>query len=74
MLEVGSGDGRLTWGIALLATSVLAFDPVEESVEIAQRECPAALHDKVRFEVAQAEEIDVPQHSVDLIFFSWSLC
>ena len=60
VLEVGSGDGRLTWGIAPLAKSVLAFDPVEESVEIARRECPAALRDKVRFEVAQGEEIDVP--------------
>jgi ubiquinone/menaquinone biosynthesis C-methylase UbiE len=73
VLEVGCGDGRLTWGIAPLAASVLAFDPLEESVEAARRERPASLRDKVRFEVAQAEEIDVPTHSVDLVFFSWSL-
>ena len=74
VLEVGCGDGRLTWGLAPPAKSVLAFDPLEEDVETARRECPAALRDKVRFEVAQAEEIDVPEHSIDLIFFSWSLC
>jgi ubiquinone/menaquinone biosynthesis C-methylase UbiE len=74
VLEVGCGDGRLTWGIAPLATSVLAFDPIEEDIATAQQECPAALRDKVRFEAAQAEEIDVRQHSVDLVFFSWSLC
>jgi ubiquinone/menaquinone biosynthesis C-methylase UbiE len=73
VLEVGCGDGRLTWGIAPLASSVLAFDPVAESVETARRECPAALRDKVRFEVAQAAEIEVPPQSVDLVFFSWSL-
>jgi ubiquinone/menaquinone biosynthesis C-methylase UbiE len=73
VLEVGCGDGRLTWGIAPLSASVLAFDPLEESVEAARRECPAALRDKVRFEVAQAEAIDVPPHSVDLALFSWSL-
>jgi ubiquinone/menaquinone biosynthesis C-methylase UbiE len=73
VLEVGCGDGRLTWGIAPLAASVLAFDPAEESVDTARRACPAALRDKVRFEVAQAEEINVPPHSVDLVFFSWSL-
>jgi ubiquinone/menaquinone biosynthesis C-methylase UbiE len=73
VLEVGCGDGRLTWGIAPLAASVLAFDPAEESVETARRECPATLRDRVRFEVAQAEAIKVPPHSVDLVFFSWSL-
>ena len=73
VLEVGCGDGRLTWGIGTLAASVLAFDPVEESVLTARRECPAELREKVRFEVAQADEIDVPVQSVDLVFFSWSL-
>jgi ubiquinone/menaquinone biosynthesis C-methylase UbiE len=73
VLEVGCGDGRLTWGIAPLAESVLAFDPVEESVRAARRACPADLRERVRFEVAQAEEIDVPPQSVDLVFFSWSL-
>jgi ubiquinone/menaquinone biosynthesis C-methylase UbiE len=73
ILEVGSGDGRLTWGIAPLAASVLAFDPLEEDVATARRDCPPSVQDKVRFEVAQAGEIDVPRESIDLVFFSWSL-
>ena len=73
VLEVGCGDGRLTWGIAPLAASVLAFDPTEEDVLTARRDCPAALRDKVRFKVARAEEIDVQPNSTDLVFFSWSL-
>jgi ubiquinone/menaquinone biosynthesis C-methylase UbiE len=73
VLEVGSGGGRLTWGFAPLAASVLAFDPSEEDIATARGECPEDLREKVRFEVAHAEEIDVPPQSVDLVFFSWSL-
>jgi 2-polyprenyl-3-methyl-5-hydroxy-6-metoxy-1,4-benzoquinol methylase len=73
VLEVGSGEGRLTWGFASHAAFVLAFDPVEGDVATARAECTEELREKVRFEVARAEEIDVPPHSVDLVFFSWSL-
>jgi predicted RNA methylase len=73
VLEVGSGEGRLTWGFAPLAASVLAFDPDEAVVASARDDCTEALREKVRFEVARADEIDVPPHSVDLVFFSWSL-
>jgi ubiquinone/menaquinone biosynthesis C-methylase UbiE len=73
VLEVGSGEGRLTWGFAPLAASVLAFDPNEEVVATARAQCSEELRAKVRFEVARAEEIEVPPQSVDLVFFSWSL-
>jgi ubiquinone/menaquinone biosynthesis C-methylase UbiE len=73
VLEVGSGEGRLTWGFAPLAASVLAFDPDEDVVTTARSECTEELRQKVLFKVAKAEEIDVPPHSVDLVFFSWSL-
>jgi len=36
ILELGSGDGRLTVGIAPEAASVLAFDPDAEAVERAR--------------------------------------
>jgi predicted RNA methylase len=73
VLEVGSGEGRLTWGIAPLASSVLSFDPDPDYVDSARADCPAELREKVRFEVAHAEEIEVEPQSVDLVFFSWSL-
>ena len=73
VLEVGSGEGRLTRGIAPLAASVLAFDPDAEYITTARAACPEELREKVRFEVASAEEIEVEPQSVDLVFFSWSL-
>jgi len=73
VLEVGCGEGRLTFGIAPLAASVLAFDPSSEDAALARAEFPWELREKVRFEVASAGEIEVPPQSVDLVFFSWSL-
>ena len=73
VLEVGCGEGRLTFGIAPLAASVLAFDPSSEDAALARAEFPWELREKVRFEVARADEIDVEPQSVDLVFFSWSL-
>ena len=73
VLEVGCGDGRLTWGIAPISSSVLAFDPKAQDVASARSVCPEQLREKVRFEVARAHEIEVEPQSVDLVFFSWSL-
>jgi len=37
VLELGCGDGRLTFGLAQEAAHVLAFDPDAERVELARR-------------------------------------
>lgn len=73
VLEVGGGDGRLTWGFAPLARSVLVFDPDAESIAAARSACPAELQETIRFEVASAAEIELERQSIDLVFFSWSL-
>jgi ubiquinone/menaquinone biosynthesis C-methylase UbiE len=73
VLEIGSGEGRLTWGFAPRASSVVAFDPDADVVATARADSPEELREKVRFEVASADEIEVPPQSVDLVFFSWSL-
>jgi ubiquinone/menaquinone biosynthesis C-methylase UbiE len=73
VLEVGCGDGRLTWGIAATASSVLAFDPKSDDIRSARARCPADLRERVHFEVASADEIEVEPQSIDLVFFSWSL-
>jgi ubiquinone/menaquinone biosynthesis C-methylase UbiE len=73
VLELGCGDGRLTLGIAAEAGSVLAFDPDAEAVERARRFLPAALVDRVTYEVASGKEIEIEPHSFDLVVFSWSL-
>ena len=73
VLELGCGDGRLTRGIAPDAASVLAFDPVRDSVERARQSLPAELAGRVAYRVASGKEIDLERHSFDLVVFSWSL-
>ena len=73
VLEIGCGDGRLTFGYAHEAATVDAYDPDAESIAEAARALPETLRERVRFAVASATEIDVPRSSIDLVFFSWSL-
>jgi ubiquinone/menaquinone biosynthesis C-methylase UbiE len=73
VLEMGCGEGRLTSGIAVEAASVLAFDPDAARVADAQAALPSELAERVAFQVASAEEIEVERGSFDLVVFSWSL-
>jgi 2-polyprenyl-3-methyl-5-hydroxy-6-metoxy-1,4-benzoquinol methylase len=72
VLEIGCGDGRLTWLYAPRAVSVLGLDPDEEQIELARAETPPELADRVQFEVGDAE--DLSRTAVfDVAFLSWSL-
>ena len=73
VLEMGCGEGRLTRGIATEAASVLAFDSDAASIAEAQASFPSELADRVAFQVASAEEIEIERGSFDLVVFSWSL-
>jgi ubiquinone/menaquinone biosynthesis C-methylase UbiE len=73
VLEIGCGDGRLTFQVAPAAASVLAVDPDAQRIEEARRSVSAELAEKVTFVAQAATEVDVPRHSFDLALFSWSL-
>ena len=73
VLEVGCGDGRLTLQYAARAASVLGIDPDEVLVEQARRRLPAALAERVRFEVGSAVDLQQPPAAFDAIFLSHSL-
>ena len=72
VLEVGCGDGRLTWLYAPRAESILGIDPDEEQISLARSATPPEVADRVRFEVGEAE--DLSRTAVfDVAFLSWSL-
>jgi ubiquinone/menaquinone biosynthesis C-methylase UbiE len=73
VLELGCGDGRLTFRYAEAAASVLAVDPDAEKIEAARASLPQELAGIVTFAVAGAEEIDAPRRTFDLALFAWSL-
>jgi ubiquinone/menaquinone biosynthesis C-methylase UbiE len=73
IVEIGCGDGRLTFECAREAASVLAFDSDEDSIRKARQATPDALRRRIRFEVADAAAIELPKGEFDLALFSWSL-
>jgi ubiquinone/menaquinone biosynthesis C-methylase UbiE len=73
VVELGCGDGRMTFTYAKEAASVFAFDPDEDAIRDARAETPRALRRRIRFEVADAAEIELSRGEFDLALFSWSL-
>jgi ubiquinone/menaquinone biosynthesis C-methylase UbiE len=73
IVEIGCGDGRLTFECGREAASVLAFDSDEDAVRKARVETPDALRRRIRFEVADAGQLELPKGEFDLALFSWSL-
>ena len=73
MLEIGCGNGRMTWRFAHAAASVLAFDPRETEIAAARERTPDALKATVSFQVADIGGIDLPEGTFDVAVISWTL-
>jgi 2-polyprenyl-3-methyl-5-hydroxy-6-metoxy-1,4-benzoquinol methylase len=73
ILEIGCGNGRLTWRYADRAEEVLGIDPDANAIVAARAATPPELCERVHFDVASPVERDVPRRHFDLAFFSWSL-
>lgn len=73
VLEVGSGDGRMTWRFAERAAYVLALDVDEEKIEEARQSTPAHLASTVRFETTDITQTELPPDSFDAAVLSYSL-
>lgn len=73
VLEVGCGDGRLTWRYADGAASVLALDPNEEKIARATEAMPAPLRSKTSFAVADITEAELSPNAYDVAILSHSL-
>jgi 2-polyprenyl-3-methyl-5-hydroxy-6-metoxy-1,4-benzoquinol methylase len=73
VLEIGCGDGRLTWRYADLAAHVVAIDPKAEDIESALEDCPAELRHMIEFRALRLEDLDIPAEKFDLALLSWSL-
>lgn len=73
VLEIGCGDGRLTWRYADRAAHVVAIDPKVEDIEVAVEDYPDDLRGKIEFRAIRLEELDLPAEKFDLALLSWSL-
>lgn len=73
VLEVGCGDGRLTFQYAARAKSVLAIDPDRPSIDEALFQQHARGVFNVEFRVGSIERLPRPGAPFDVALFSWSL-
>ena len=75
VLEVGCGDGRLTWRYADQAASVLALDTNEEKIQQAIISTPERIQSKVDFLVADITdaELELSQKGFEVAILSHSL-
>ena len=76
VLEIGCGDGRLTWRYADEAAHVTAIEPSAEQVALAKENLPGNLQGRVEFHVATLEDFasKSPPSVFDLVILSYSLC
>jgi ubiquinone/menaquinone biosynthesis C-methylase UbiE len=73
VLEIGCGDGRMTWRYARLAANVLGVDPIDTDIAIARTTTPVELRSSVAFRAADAVSIDLDSASFDVVVFSRSI-
>ena len=75
VLEIGCGDGRLTWLYATEAAHVMAIEPFEPSFRQAQADMPSILRDRVEIRNVAFEDFAASSESAifDIAILSWSL-
>jgi ubiquinone/menaquinone biosynthesis C-methylase UbiE len=73
VVEVGCGDGRLTWRYAELTRSVLALDPDQDRIREARERTPEPLKPIVTFRAGNVQSVGLPDQGFDVAILSWSL-
>ena len=76
VLEIGCGDGRVTWRYAEKAARVTAIDPSSKLIAQAKADLPRHLRDHIEFQDIAFEEFSAARapSAFDIVILSWSLC
>jgi len=76
VLEIGCGDGRLTWRYADRAGRVTAIDPNAKQIALAEEQLAGQLQDRIEFHNMTFEDFAATSalSAFDIVILSWSLC
>jgi len=76
VLEIGCGDGRLTWRYAEKAAHVTAIEPNAEQIALARENIPPQLQGRIDFHADGLEDFaaNSAPSVFDLVILSYSLC
>jgi 2-polyprenyl-3-methyl-5-hydroxy-6-metoxy-1,4-benzoquinol methylase len=76
VLEIGCGDGRLTWRYADATAHVTAIDPFPDAIERARKRLAQEPDERIEFRRVAFEDFASSNGSstFDVTILSWSLC
>src|SRR5262245_44611524 len=72
VLEIGCGEGRLTWSYAGKPATTIAIDPDRDALRVATIDRPSDLENRVHFSNSRAEWLPFPKEAFDIALLSWS--
>ena len=72
VLEIGCGEGRLTWQYARKSKITIGFDVDADALRVASIERPSDLQSKVLFSRAESEYLPFHKEMFDMALLSWS--
>ena len=73
VLEIGCGEGRLTWQYANWTDSTIAMDLDSDSLRVAIVDRPYDLENKVHFSRADSQYLPFSKEKFDIAILAWSL-
>ena len=76
VLEIGCGDGRVTWSYVGKAARVTAIDPAANQIALAREQLPRQLQDRVEFHSLAFEDFAAARapSTFHVVLLSSSLC
>lgn len=73
VLEVGCGEGRLTWKYASASAWTVGVDADKDALRVAGFDRPANLEKKTHFAASEAERLPFRNETFDIAVLAWSL-
>jgi len=72
VLEIGCGEGRLTWQYARETRSTFGVDLETDALRVATIDRPSDLENKVHFSRAMSEHLPFSKETFDIAILAWS--
>src|ERR1044072_7622319 len=73
VLEIGSGEGRLTWQYAKETRMTLGIDLDADALRVATIDRAYDIENRVYFSRAMSEQLPFSKESFDIAVLAWSL-